>query len=333
MAEKKFTCNETDNDQYIKALIESKEEEEKQFWQGIIDEMIESEKYEKRIQYSIDNYIESEMHYDALEKEHAMQGYDDGYEDPLDRFRYAEPRDDWNPYDYPEDDWERHVYADFDFNDNDRFEEQYEQYSEESYEDYLIEMTLDEVKEDEEFLTLVSDYQLEEEKYEELIKIHLREEEEFFEDVIKKAIAEEKYFEKYIESQLKNIPEIGEPVYKEVYIDEPYNEDIEEVYFYDSPEEPYYDYADAEAPEPFEGLGDTDYMSQGIFEGEDTDSFEEPPEIRFIHEIDDKEILETAFINAIKNYDKTDEMVMSNLAGNKKLNRKISDKIKSDRER
>ncbi len=124
------------------------------------------------------------------------------------------------------------------------FNTQIENFSKSDYENYLISQAVDEIGEEIDFS---NDY------LEGLIRQHLDEENDFLDMVMKEAIAEDDYFQKTIERKL------AEERYHEFY-------DKDELYVVEYPGE----------KEIFDDLGDTSYMDQGIFEGANTDRFEEP---------------------------------------------------------
>ncbi|WP_296874730.1 hypothetical protein [uncultured Methanobrevibacter sp.] len=124
------------------------------------------------------------------------------------------------------------------------FNTQIENFSKSDYKNYLISQAVDEIGEEIDFS---NDY------LEGLIRQHLDEENDFLDRVMKEAIAEDDYFQKTIERKL------AEERYHEFY-------DKDELYVVEYPGE----------KEIFDDLGDTSYMDQGIFEGANTDRFEEP---------------------------------------------------------
>lgn len=139
-------------------------------------------------------------------------------------------------------------YSDKELNDSELikndFNAQIANFSKSDYEDYLISQAVDEIGDDIEFS---DDY------LEGIIRQHLDEEKDFLDMVMKEAIAEDEYFQKTIEQKL------AEERYPEFY-------DDDELYVVEYPSE----------KEIFDDLGDTSYMDQGIFEGANTDRFEEP---------------------------------------------------------
>lgn len=131
------------------------------------------------------------------------------------------------------------------------FNAQIESFSKSDYEDYLISQAVINIQEDEYFDKI----EFEDDYLENLIRQHLDEEKQFLDMVMKEAIAEDDYFQEYIE---RRVQEEHFPEYPD------YHED--DFYIVEYPIE----------KDPFDDLGDTSYMDQGIFHGGDTDSLEVP---------------------------------------------------------
>lgn len=127
------------------------------------------------------------------------------------------------------------------------FNAQIENFSKSDYQNHLISKAVDTI--------CGHDYfDIDDEYVDELIRQHLQEEKDFFDMVVKEAIAEEYYFQEYIEKRIAERYDSDYPIHDE------------DLYFVEYPIE----------KEVFEDLGDTSYMDQGIFEGANTDVFEEP---------------------------------------------------------
>jgi len=162
--------------------------------------------------------------------------------------------------------------------DND-FNFQIENFSKSDYEDYLISKAVDNIREEYSF-DVNDDY------LEGLIKQHLEDEKEFLNMVVKEAIAEEDYFQDYIEKRIS----------EKYYNDFPdYGDNDEDIYFVEYPVE----------KEIFDDLGDTSYMDQGIFEGANTDSLEEP--FRYIYY--EQTYFDEDLLDYEDEYDKSEEFI------------------------
>lgn len=138
------------------------------------------------------------------------------------------------------------------------FAAQIESFSKSDYEEYLISKAVYNIREDEHF----EEIEFSDEYLESLIKEHLEEENDFLDMVMKEAIAEDDYFQDYVERRL----------YEDYYPD--YYERFDQNDFYVE------EYPPAEK-EVFDDLGDTSYMDQGIYCGENTDGLEEPFEYTY----------------------------------------------------
>ena len=222
-----------------------------------------------------------------------------------------------------------------------------------SYQDYLIEQTLEEVKNQDEYLKIIEDRDFQEKHLDSLIKEYLEKEDEF-NRMIKEAIDEEYYFQEYVE---EIICEYDERDYHHDY----FSMDESDFYYYETPEK-----------DPFDSFDDNvDYMSMGIYEGANTDHLEEPysgrfeepvPEIYFVepdydecmempdYDIDEPEdliivdsyvnedkhieeliasrileekLIEKAFREYIKEEDRIEKIIREQITNNEKLNNKI----------
>ena len=144
------------------------------------------------------------------------------------------------------------------------FKSQIENFSKTEYEDYLIDRAVNNIQED-----YFEEVEFSDEYIENLIRQHLDEEKDFLDMVMKEAIAEEGYFQEHVERHFQEEHDF--------YSDEDYVEYAFEKEVFDDFDDNDYDYMEYPSEkEVFDDLGDTSYMDQGIYEGADTDSLEEP---------------------------------------------------------
>lgn len=184
------------------------------------------------------------------------------------------------------------------------FNAQIENFSKTDYHEHLISKAVNDICDDD-YFDVGDDY------LDNLIRQHLQEENDFFDMVIKEAIAEEHYFQAYIEKRISERYGSDYPIFPD-----------EDLYFVDYPIE----------KEVFDDLGDTSYMDQGIFEGANTDVFEEP--FRYIYyeqpSFDDDFDMSTEFIdieNAPEVIEEPKEENMDDLIEEKLFEEKYLDKV------
>ena len=183
------------------------------------------------------------------------------------------------------------------------FNAQIENFSKSDYQNHLISKAVDTI--------CGHDYfDIDDEYVDELIRQHLQEEKDFFDMVVKEAIAEEYYFQEYIEKRIAERYDSDYPIHDE------------DLYFVEYPIE----------KEVFEDLGDTSYMDQGIFEGANTDVFEEPFNYSYYENshFDDDFDMSTEFIdieNAPEVIEEPKEENMDDLIEEKLFEEKYLDKV------
>jgi len=183
------------------------------------------------------------------------------------------------------------------------FNAQIENFSKSDYQNHLISKAVDTI--------CGHDYfDIDDEYVDELIRQHLQEEKDFFDMVVKEAIAEEYYFQEYIEKRIAERYGSDYPIHDE------------DLYFVEYPIE----------KEVFEDLGDTSYMDQGIFEGANTDVFEEPFNYSYYENshFDDDFDMSTEFIdieNAPEVIEEPKEENMDDLIEEKLFEEKYLDKV------
>ena len=258
-------------------LIKEREEFEKEFFSRIVDEMIESEAFDKlisdRFEYIEEKFdFEPSPEYTQMEELYLKQydsrdsSYDndfdnlDGYDYPegpdenLSGINYGEyvPNYDEN-FDFPEPDFKEDYVnqepPEEKFYISDTYDKSYEYYSS-LYEDLMKKAIENEENEKYESYIQSLIEQHENEKYESyiqsLIEQHEIEEKEFFDNLLVEALQEEHYFQRAID----------EMIFKEIDID--YMQDRfdydEDNYWYD---EAYP--ADESVIDPFDSLDDYDY--------------------------------------------------------------------------
>ena len=168
------------------------------------------------------------------------------------------------------------------------FNAQIENFSKRDYENHLISEAVRSIQKEECFekIEFSDDY------LEGLIRQHLDEEKRFLDRDMKEAIAEENHFQEYVEKRLceEHFPDISG------YDDE------EDFYLVEYPVE----------RDVFDDLGDACYMNQGIFEGADTDSLEEPFRYSYYEELFERDLPDCGYddLKGIgEDYDKSSEFI------------------------
>ncbi len=287
----------------------------------------------KWIESLLDDMVESQWSKDIIKQEYDR--FSKGKTKELNSIEDLEPI---NQYSSSE-------LADSDNIEND-FNSQVEYYSKRDYEDYLISQATENIRKDD----YLDEFEFDDEYLEGLIKQHLEEEKDFLDMVVKEAIAEDDYFQDYVERRLEeyHTPDFPEnPLYLHDY------QDSVDYYMEDPVEK-----------EVFDDLGDTSYMDQGIYEGANTDSLEEPFEYVYYEEsypyddlpdrfedydrldedigeskeemydrlIEEKlfeeKYLDKIFVEIIKKEDKFDKIIAEKLANDIRLNESIDKYLK-----
>lgn len=230
---------------------------------------------EKWVESLLDDMIESQWSEDIINHE-------------IERLRDIEDSEPINQYSDKE-------LEDCEFIKND-FNAQIANFSKSDYEDYLISQAIEEIGDDDYF----EDIEFRDDYLEGLIRQHLAEEKDFMDMVMKEAIAEDDYFQEYVEKRLVSEFERELSRFDSMPAEEFYPDD-DDFYVVEYPDE----------KEIFDDLGDTSYMDQGIFEGANTDRFEEP----FAYVYYEKNIFEDDLVDyspddiIISDYDVSEEHI------------------------